>query len=418
MSCAEALSFLDGRQETRWKLGLSRIAGLLAAVANPHDGLPAIHVAGTNGKGSFCAMLASALTGGGLKTGLYTSPHLVTPLERISIDGRNISEADFARHILKLKAAEPEESTYFELVTAAAFMHFKQEGVEAAVIETGLGGRLDATNALKDPLMTVVTSIDYDHMQHLGDTLEKIAEEKAGIIKGGAPFLCGEVEPLSKAVLTSKAKQVGAKYRSAPPALERISEDWENGTQRAKTQGGTEVVVPLLGDAALKNAAMVLTALELLKLPIHQRGALAGLAKTRWPARFEVRKERTKRIVLDGAHNPAAMEAFAKTWKRSPYFSQDPLIVMGVLADKEWERLAVQAASLSDRFIATQPGSPRALPADKLAQALRAAGAKEVGVICEAGAAIEHLRQDPSIAGAVIGSFYLAGLVGQETVRV
>lgn len=414
MDYAAALSFLDGRQETRWKLGLERIEGLLASVGEPHEGLGAIHVAGTNGKGSFCAMLASALTGSGLKTGLYTSPHLASPCERISIDGKRIAEADFARHILRLKACEPEEATYFELLTAAAFLHFRQERVDAAVVEVGLGGRLDATNVLRSPLLTVVTSIGYDHVEHLGDTLEKIAAEKGGILKGGAPFLCGEEDPLPKGVLAARARAVGARLRSAPRPLRRLSEDWERGRQEAETVGGTRVSVPLLGDAALKNAALVLAALEELRtkgLKIPEGRALAGLAAARWPARFEVRRlAGAKTLVVDGAHNPAAMEAFAATWRRSPFFHGDPLIVIGVLADKDWERLSSLAAPLAGRFLATTPPSPRALPAERLAVALRRAGAREVGVVPDPAGVLALLSADQGGAAALIGSFYLAGL--------
>lgn len=413
MDYAAALAFLDGRQETRWKLGLSRIEALLAAAGDPHLGLPAVHVAGTNGKGSFCAMLASALGGAGLRVGLTTSPHLESPRERIVVDGRPIPEADFARHIARLARVEPEECTYFELVTAAAFLHFKERGVDAAVVEVGLGGRLDATNALKKPLLSVVTSIGYDHMQHLGDTLEKIAAEKAGIVKAGTPLLCGVEDPLVKAVFVSEAKRAGARLRSAPAPLRRLSEDWDAGVQRAVGAGGTEATVPLLGDAALANAAMVLAALEELRaagLELPEKHCLAGLAAARWPGRFQVLSlPGGRRVVVDGAHNEAALEAFAATWRRSPYSKGDPLVVMGVLADKDAERLAVLAAPLAARFVATRPPSPRALAAADLAALLRRRGARSVEAVEDPAEALRRLAADPAPSGAVVGSFYLAG---------
>ncbi len=419
MDYPEALAFLDGRQETRWKLGLGRIEALLAALGDPHDGLPAVHVAGTNGKGSFCALLAAALSGAGLKVGLYTSPHLNAPTERIRIGGKEIAQDDFARLIARVRSREPEESTYFELVTAAAFLHFRLERVDAAVIEAGLGGRLDATNALKKPLLTVVTSIAYDHTQHLGTTLKAIAAEKAGILKEGARFLCGEEDPLPRGVLAARARAVGAKIRSAPAALRRLSEDWEHGRQTAETPGGTRVTVPLLGDAALANAALAIAALDELRaegLELPEGPALAGLAAARWPARFQVLPgPGGKRLVVDGAHNEAALEAFAATWKRSPFSKPDPLIVMGVLADKDWQRLARLAAPLAGRFIATQPPSPRALPAEELAEALRSAGARSVRAEPEPEAALAAWRADRAPGGAVIGSFYLAGRALRET---
>lgn len=420
MDYPEALRFLDGRQETRWKLGLSRIEALLAALGDPQDGLPAVHVSGTNGKGSFCAMLAAALQGAGLKVGLYTSPHLSAPTERIKVDGKEVSRADFGRLIARVRSCEPEECTYFELVTAAALLHFRRQHVDAAVIEVGLGGRLDATNVLKEPLLTVVTSIGFDHTQHLGNTLEAIAAEKAGILKPGAPFLCGEEDPLPRGVLAARARAVGAKLRSAPAALRRLSEDWERGSQTAETPGGTLLTVPLLGDAALRNAALVLSALDGLRargLALPEVAALAGLAAARWPARFQVEPgPGGKRLVVDGAHNEAAMEAFAATWRRSPYSKRGPLIVMGVLADKDWERLARLAAPLAARFVATQPPSPRALPAEELAEALRRAGARDVRAVPDAEAALSAWRSDPAPHGAVIGSFYLAGLALRDAV--
>jgi dihydrofolate synthase/folylpolyglutamate synthase len=422
MEFAEAKAWLDGRQETRWKLGLTRMEAVLAAVGDPQAGLPAVHVAGTNGKGSFCAMLEAALRGAGLKTGLTTSPHLHTPLERIRIDGKPVSGPDFARHLARLKRTEPEEATYFELVTAAAFMHFRQARVDVAVVETGLGGALDATNVLPEPLLTVVTSIGYDHQQHLGDTLELIAGEKAGILKPRVPFLCGEEDPVPLRVLAAQARKVGARLRRAPPPLKRLREDWLRGAQEAVTAGGTRLRVPLLGDAALRNAALVVAALEELngrRLSFDMGAALRGLSGAVWPARFQVLPlEGGRHAVLDGAHNEAAMSAFSDTWRRSPFSAHDPLVVIGVLADKDWETLANLAAPLSGRFVATAPPSPRALDAHRLAEALRRRGARDVRVEPNPSAAVAALAEDASPAGAVVGSFYLAGLALAELGRV
>ncbi|TPW20353.1 MAG: dihydrofolate synthase / folylpolyglutamate synthase, partial [Elusimicrobia bacterium] len=250
-------------------------------------------------------------------------------------------------------------------------MHFRQERVDVAVVETGLGGALDATNVLREPLLTVVTSIGYDHQQHLGDTLELIAGEKAGILKAGAPFLCGEDDPAPLRVLAARSRKAGARMRGAPAPLKRIREDWGRGTQEAVTAGGTRLRVPLLGDAALRNAALVVAALEELngrRLSFDMAAALAGIADALWPARFQVLDlGGGRRVVLDGAHNEAALSAFSQTWRRSPFSAQDPLVVIGVLADKDWERLADLAAPLAARFIATAPPSPRALDAERLA---------------------------------------------------
>ncbi|MEK7745730.1 MAG: Mur ligase family protein, partial [Elusimicrobiota bacterium] len=237
---AATLRFLDSRGETRWDLGLSRIRGLLGRMGDPQDAVPSIHVAGTNGKGTVCAFLASILKESGLRTGLYTSPHLLDVRERVAVDGKPVPARAFAAAVDAARRAERDPATYFELLTAAAFHHFREAGAEIAVVETGLGGRLDATNALASPLLTVITSIGLDHTDHLGKTLSAIADEKAGILKRGVPCLCGEgaPEPLSR--IRRRAGEAGAPLTQARVRLETVATDWNLGRQRVILGGGAQ----------------------------------------------------------------------------------------------------------------------------------------------------------------------------------
>ncbi|MBI4052060.1 MAG: bifunctional folylpolyglutamate synthase/dihydrofolate synthase, partial [Elusimicrobia bacterium] len=211
MTYKEALEILEERQEEKWDLGLERVRACLARLGDPHRKVPAIHVAGTNGKGSVCALFDSVLRAAGYSVGLYTSPHLIGVTERIQVDGRSISELDFAEVLEDVLRVEREPLTYFELLTAAAFLYFWRQEVQVAVLEVGLGGRWDATNVIEKPLLSVITGVGLDHTDILGSTLGRIAEEKAGILKPDVVCVCGETkkEPLS--VIENRAVSVGTR---------------------------------------------------------------------------------------------------------------------------------------------------------------------------------------------------------------
>lgn len=434
---AEALRFLDSRGETRWELGLDRIRGLLSRMGDPQRAYPSIHVAGTNGKGSFCALLSSVLREAGLHVGLYTSPHLLDIRERIAVDGKAVSVRDFASAVAAARDAEKDPATYFELLTAAAFQHFREAGVDVAVIETGLGGRLDATNALEAPLLTVITSIGFDHTAHLGKTLAVIAAEKAGILKPGVPCLCGERAQEPRSVIRRRAREVGARVIEAVSRLESVRPDWRGGEQRVVEGGGKGrgFVLPLLGSAALRNAALALDAVDVLRergLSIPADAVERGLESARWPGRFQVVempalpvapaghsshearargsvRGRGRVLVLDGAHNVPAMRAFLETWTSSPFSRNDALFLVGMLADKDVDGMLGLLAPLARRAVAVRADSPRALGCEELARRMESRGMEVVARAECARDAIKVWEADGARIAALCGSFYLVG---------
>ncbi|MBQ3641126.1 bifunctional folylpolyglutamate synthase/dihydrofolate synthase [bacterium] len=281
-------------------LGLDRIEKILDKFDNPQDKINIIHVAGTNGKGSVCSVLANILTCSGYKTGLYTSPHLVEYTERIKINNKNISDEDFAAYIEKIcKTADKEniDLTEFEILTAAAFLYFSDNKVDIAIMETGLGGRFDATNVIKNPLMSVITSISKDHTDRLGDTLEKIAFEKAGIIKQNSKVVTATSNNGFE-VIEKIAREKDSKLYSVFDEAEII---YENGINYIVING-SKYEFPLLGLYQKQNMALVLKAVEILEQSGYKISLKDGLKTVKWAARLEYNKE--KNILIDGAHNP------------------------------------------------------------------------------------------------------------------
>ena len=413
MNFVQALELLERRQETRWKLGLGRAESLLKTLGNPQNDVPVVHVAGTNGKGSFCAMLSSVLEASGRRVGLFTSPHLIGPRERIRIDGKSISEEDFAQAITAVQDAETEDASYFEMVTAAAFLHFRRVGADIAVVEVGMGGRLDATNTISRPLLSVITSIDIDHAKHLGATPTDIAKEKAGIIKPDVPCLIGPDNREAQNVIRGRAEALNSKWSLPGPSPRAAEVFWQEGAQDIEA-GGVRYRLGLLGAPAVKNAGLVLTAVDLLRkqnIGIPQEAVEKGLSRVRWPGRFEVQAAAGGRtLVLDGAHNPAAMEAFVKTWRACPW-SEDAMIIFGVLKDKDYVAMIQRLAPYASRVVATSPRSPRSLSAAQAVMHFRAAGCVGVQSAPDAGRAIKAWHDSKIPHCAVVGSFYLVGEV-------
>lgn len=309
------------------KPGLEMTLELLNRLGNPHHSFAAIHVAGTNGKGSVCAMLDSVLRQTGLRVGLYTSPHLVQFNERIRVNGVMISDEELADLFSDMEVQAKEvssagrEVTFFEFTTVLAFEYFKRKNVQVAVVETGMGGRLDSTNVLT-PLISIITRIGLDHTAYLGDTLEAIAGEKAGIIKSGRPVVCGATPDEAMAVIQAAARTGKAHLVDVTQSVSvrRVSQDL-NGQKVAITSGEVDygtVTLKLLGKHQLENIATVIAALETLsgcsplKIPVEL--IRAGLAATRWPGRLEV-LEQIPPMILDGAHNPDGARALAVTLK-------------------------------------------------------------------------------------------------------
>jgi len=286
-------------------LGLERIQGLLADLGNPHNLVPVIHVAGTNGKGSVCAYLSAVLTAGGYRVGRYTSPHLVDWTERICLNEQPISTEDLKDLLWLVLGAIPEDCedvpTEFEVITAAAWLYFAQQQVDIAVIEVGLGGRLDATNVCDRPLVTIITSLSREHWQVLGPTLADIAREKAGILKPGCPAVVGQLPLEAQAVVVQRIQELGCPTVWVKPA-QGFQEGWAD-------YQGIKYPLPLLGDIQLMNSAIAIATLQILcsqDWQITEDAIASGMAKTKWPGRLQWTTWHDHRLLIDGAHNTAA----------------------------------------------------------------------------------------------------------------
>ncbi|MDE1976086.1 MAG: bifunctional folylpolyglutamate synthase/dihydrofolate synthase [Elusimicrobia bacterium] len=416
MSYSAALKTLEARRETRVELGLARVRRVLRILGNPQEAYSSLHVAGTNGKGSVCAMLESVLRRAGYETGLYLSPHLWSVRERIQVGGRMISPKSFGVALAVVLSAEKKARTrltYFELLTCAAFWHFRRAGVRAAVLETGLGGRLDATNVVRRPSVCVISSIDFDHMDFLGSTLGQIAREKAGIIKRGRPIVCPRLPPGAMRAVRRRAVRVRAPLRVVSRPWRSAGVRWRDNAQDFKSGSGRRVVVGILGVKQGLNAALARAAIDAVReeLPVPERAWREGLRRTRWPLRFEVKKRGRRTIVLDGAHNPEAARGLAATWKASPWANGPSRWIMGVMRDKDARAIAEELAPLLRDVAACPPPSSRALPAAKLARIIReAAPDARVRTASGAPAAVRAwLREKGAPKTAVVcGSFYLA----------
>ncbi|BCL35470.1 bifunctional folylpolyglutamate synthase/dihydrofolate synthase [Nostoc sp. MS1] len=318
-------------------LGLSRIVKLLANLGNPHERVPVIHVAGTNGKGSVCAYLSSVLTEAGYRTGRYTSPHLVDWTERICINEEQISHEDFCKLLLTVQAAislDDEYPTQFEVITAAAWLYFAQQQVDVAVIEVGLGGRLDATNVICDPLVTVITSISREHWQQLGPTVADIAGEKAGILKSGCPAVVGKLPLDAEQVVRSRTQELQCPLILPQPA-HQISDKLAE-YQSIFTAKTIKYPLPLQGQIQLTNSALALATLEVLQQKgwqISQEEIVNGIAKTKWPGRMQWISWKHHKLLIDGAHNPASAQVLRDYI--DTLNSQSVTWIMGMLATKD-----------------------------------------------------------------------------------
>ncbi len=414
MTYEEALAVLQARQETRIALGLDRVRVHLARLGNPQDKPLVFHVAGTNGKGSTCAMLACVLREAGYRTGLYCSPHLFEPRERIQIDGRWITRGDFARLLARALEADADSTlTYFELLTSVAFQYFADKGVEVAVLETGLGGRLDATNVVDAPLAAVITSIDFDHMQFLGKTLAEIAGEKAGIFKAGCPAITPSLAPAALRVAKARAAAVGAPLTVVGRPLPVRRVDWARGRQ-ILVEGRRELALSLLGARQGFNAALVKAALAAAsaRVEVSAQAWARGLAKTRWPGRFELRRAGRGRLaILDGAHNPEAARNLAATWGASPWARRPARWILGVMKDKDAAGILKPLRRHLQDVVTVRPPSPRAMDAAELAALVRRAAPRaRVTIESDLEKALAAWRRGPAPSTAVVGgSFYLVG---------
>ncbi len=414
MKYAEAIAALEERQEARIELGLGRVRRHLARLGNPHQGLACIHVAGTNGKGSLCAILESVLRQAGYRTGLYCSPHLASVRERMRLSGAWIPERDFARLMGRALDADPEKSlTYFELLTSIAFQWFRESRSEVVLLEAGLGGRLDATNVVERPLACVVTSLDFDHVRFLGRTLGRIASEKAGIIKPGCPVLCPALAPEALRVIVSRARRLGSPLTVVKKPLKTVKTDWSGQRQILEDSRHRRHALSLLGLSQPLNAAVARAVLEALRgiLPVPEPAWGQGLSNVRWPGRFEVRRAGRKLAVLDGAHNPEAMRHLARTWESSPWSRGGARWILGVMRDKDVEGMLSPLAPHLREVVTVSPPSPRALDALSLAREVRRRAPRaRVTAERDPETAVRSWLSGSSPRLAVVcGSFYLVG---------
>lgn len=397
-------------------LTLAPMRRLLERLGNPQRRWASLHVAGTKGKGSTCALLAAMLQAAGYHVGLYTSPHLVTLRERIQLDGQWVTEPELAEAVSTVAQAAdalPAPPTYFEVLTAAAFWLFAQRAMPVAVVEVGLGGRLDATNVL-DPLVTVVTPISLDHTDVLGTTVAAIAAEKAGIMKPGRPVVVAPQPPGARAALRQAATERRAIWiEPAPPMMapgRAPSRDGQRLTVRTPRRTYSDLALPLLGPHQAVNLATAITAIEALPPPwvVGPDAVAAGAARVEWPGRLQV-LERRPWLVVDGAQNRGSAEAVASA-VRTLWPEGRVHLVVGISANKDVDGVAEALRPLTATIIATQARSPRALPAAALAARLRRwfPVVETAPTVAEAVSAARR-RADPDDCILVTGSLFVVG---------
>jgi dihydrofolate synthase/folylpolyglutamate synthase len=401
MTYSEAIQYL---YELRWfgtKLGLTHTRRLAALAGNPHERLRFIHVAGTNGKGSVCAMLESIYRMKGLRVGLFTSPHLVSFGERIQVNRRLVSEEDVVRLVSRLQTLlkqfpDGDHPTFFEVITVMALIYFAEQECDLVIWETGMGGRLDATNIVT-PLASVITNIQLDHEKWLGQTIEAIAGEKAGIIKPRVPVFSAATEPDALRVISETARR-----QSAPLTL--LSSNDPPATLLDKLD------LPLVGLHQKTNAALALAAVRGLAsvLPVSDEHTRAGLERVSWPGRFQkITTADGRIIILDGAHNVAGAQALAEALGQS--FKEARItLILGILGDKNWAGMCDVLAPLASRILLVPVNSERTASASDLAaECHRANEAAEVVACDSLDRALALSQNDKQVV--IAGSLYLVG---------
>ena len=415
MSYDETVRFLYslGNEVRAAKLGLERMTALLERLDSPHLGRAWVHVAGTNGKGSSCAMIESGLRAAGLRTGLYTSPHLAEPTERIRMAGQPVSREQFAAAFEPVhQAAErllaegllEAHPTYFETVTAMAFLLFRELGAEIGVLEVGLGGRLDATNVVT-PRLAVITPIDFDHESFLGKSLESIAAEKAGILKRGVPAVFGAQRPEAQAAIEARAAELGIQpLRTSRWQVRDLELDRTGSRFLACGPQELRIDCPLAGEHQVENALIALTALEALGTP--PEAIVEGIRQTRWPGRLE-RVREAPEIILDGAHNPAGARALARYIERF-FAGRRVWLIYGAMRDKAVAEMAGILFPLAQEVILTAPTQARAVRPEILAELADHPRPRLAPRLADA---LEIVRREaaPEDAVFISGSLFLAG---------
>lgn len=414
MTSAEAISYIENYTWSITRLGLERTRELLCRLGDPQKELKFVHVAGSNGKGSTCAMLDAILRKAGYKVGLYISPYIQDFCERMQVDGENIPGETLAAITERVRwAADAMEDhpSQFELVTAIAMEYFREERCDIVVLEVGMGGALDSTNAIDAPEVAVITNIGLEHTEYLGDTLEKIAATKAGIIKPGCACVCYDGAPEVTDVVRAVCAQKNVPFTCAGRfPVKMLRQDLDG---QVFSRNGREYRLALLGPHQTSNAAVVLETVEALRgrgWHIPEEAVLAGLREVKWPARFEI-LSRKPLFILDGGHNPQCAEALVDT-VGALLPGRRIVFLTGVLADKDYPRIMELMMPRAQEFVCLTPVSDRALPADALAEYLTQRGAK-AQACADIPTGIRMALTAAGEDGAVIafGSLYLAGAV-------
>lgn len=432
MPKVDVQEYLEGLGRFGMHFGLGRVKRLLGGLGDPQLAYPTIHVTGTNGKGSVSRMLACILQEAGYRTGLYTSPHLEKFNERISVDGSDISDRDLEEAVLKVKPVvdtmarkgKNQQCTYFEATTAVAFWHFRKAKVDVAVIEVGLGGRLDATNIVY-PLVSVITNVSLEHTDVLGRTIEKVAYEKAGIIKGGRPVITGAWDRRAVDLIRAAAKRKKAPFYMMQREVRRRSNAVTPGGQTFSLYTDRESYMrlfsPMLGDFQQENAAVAVLSCEILGesglaiLPEHIR---KGIARATLAGRMELCGEGPT-ILLDCAHNPEAAARASRNvaWLRGAAGFDKVHLLFGILADKDLGKVLAPMLDVADTLTFTQPTTERALTVEKAQKKVTAlAGARGLSIISRPENALHATMK---LAGKndlvwVTGSMYLVGQARAE----
>lgn len=413
----EAITYLESYAWMGSKLGLDRVIELLDRMGNPQDNLKCIHLAGTNGKGSTASFLASMFQAAGYKTGLYTSPYIHHFYERMQINGVAISPDMLDDIVTEMRVhadSMEDHPTTFELDTAVAFSFFNQEKCDIVILETGMGGGLDATNAIKNPELCVITPIDMDHMEYLGDTISKIASAKAGILKENCPVLSAKQRPEALVILKERAESLGATFVQIDVSAIKLA-GYDMHGQRFSYADGKERTISLLGNYQVENAALAELAVKEInkqgKFFVSEEAIETGLKQARWAGRFELCGA-CPPVIVDGGHNAQGAMALAESLKR--YFPEKPIsFVVGVMKDKDLNAMIGPVLPLADKFYTITPNNPaRAMPAEELTGIITQMGGVAETVAEGMQAAFTKAKADADKNDAVVcyfGSLYSVG---------
>ncbi|MBO5517671.1 MAG: bifunctional folylpolyglutamate synthase/dihydrofolate synthase [Firmicutes bacterium] len=414
MNYQQAIEFLEISNWMGSRLGLSRVKELLHRAGDPQNKMQFIHVAGTNGKGSTAAMLASVLQEAGYRTGLYTSPHLRRYNERIRIDGEDVSDEEMCRaaEILEQCVAQMDDRpTVFERITALAMVCFERAGCDVVVLEVGMGGRLDATNVIERPACSVLCHIDLDHTEILGDTIAKIAEEKAGIVKQGCPAVAQKQSGEALNVFRKTCEELDSPLTVTEPDLLTVKAQTLDG-QLFDYRSRKDLQIPLIANYQLANVMGVLDTVDVLQQSgwhISEDALREGLKKTRWAGRFEI-LGRDPLMIIDGAHNPDGAQQLAECL--ATYLPDKKItFLMGVMADKDYRQMIRTIAPFAKEFVTVTPDSSRSLPCEELARVIE----EETGLPAAPGGDVKSgfalarqgLAEDDVLC--IFGSLYQVG---------